>query len=420
MNRYHKAWQNMFQKQGYVLLIAFYLLTLTLSSCTLDTSTSNQASQSGISTEKPRITPDVQATATAVQQQKWLSKADQILQGMTLEDKLAQMLIVEYLGADYQQSGLQEMIAQQHVGGFLIQPNGDDNFNADTTVDSVQAFNAQAQKDSSIPLLIAIDQEGGLVDKLAYIFDREAAASDIAASGNPDTAYQAGVTAAQHMHQVGINTNLAPVVDVGPTTTLLTTRKYSDDPQVVAQYAGKFLDGVQHDQTALGTLKHFPGLGTLPLDDDPHDMVPHDTRSLSELETHDFVPYKQLIQNNHPAMIMATDVYIDAVDSTLPAELSPKVIGILRQEMHYNGVIITDGIYMLKYAGYTNSIADVTTQAIIAGNDIVEGPINPATVTEIIMSLKQALQSGKLTEQHINDSVRRILLMKLQYGIIAQ
>ena len=139
---------------------------------------------------------------------------------------------------------------------------------------------------------------------------------------------------------------------------------------------------------------------------------------MAQVEASDFAPYKQLIQNNNPAMIMTTDVFLDAVDPNNPAELSSKVVtGILRQELHYNGVIITDGIYMVQRAGYMDSVP-ASIQAIIAGNDIVEGPYQLDTVSAIIAGLKQAIQDGRLSRTQVDQSVQRILLMKTLYGII--
>jgi len=147
-------------------------------------------------------------------------------------------------------------------------------------------------------------------------------------------------------------------------------------------------------------------------------VIPHDTQSMAQVEAKDFVPYRQLIQKNNPAMIMTTDVYLDAVDPNNPAELSSKVVtDLLRRELHYNGVIITDGIYMIERAGYMDSIS-ASIQAVIAGNDIVEGPFTLDTVNAIIAGLKQAIHDGHLSREQVDQSVQRILLMKVQYGII--
>ncbi len=166
----------------------------------------------------------------------------------------------------------------------------------------------------------------------------------------------------------------------------------------------------------MGCLKHFPGLGAVT--SDPHDGLPTITRSLTELEKIDLAPYKLMIQKYHPAMIMSTDVLMPAIDPSLPAELSYKAItGILRGELGYDGVVVTDGLYM---AGISDkwSLSQAAVLSILAGDDIVEGPYTPSQVASVVTALKQAIQHGKLTIDRINQSVQRILLMKLQYGVI--
>ena len=237
-----------------------------------------------------------------------------------------------------------------------------------------------------------------------------------------------GKTVSQWMKSTGINADLAPVVDVGDNTSdsssLMTTRMFSSDPQQAATYAGAFLDGLQQNGI-IGTLKHFPGLGTVSSDYDPHKTLPEVTSDLQTLQSNDFIPYQKLIKQNNPAMIMTTDVKTDALDSTTAAELSPKVINYLRNTLGYKGVIITDGLYM---GGLypdndgadptSDQLAQVTVQAIIAGNDILEGDSSIDNVTAIQSAIKAAMQSGEITEARIDQSVQRILLMKYDYGII--
>jgi beta-N-acetylhexosaminidase len=371
------------------------------------------ASSSPAPAKPPEIKTEAQLRAD-------LTKVHQIMQSMTLDEELGQMLLVEYMYSDYPSTELPKMITEDHIGGYLYQPGSDANLNFDPPADTIAGVDnvaSQAQHDAKIPLLIAIDQEGGDVNKLATFFGDAPSASDLGATGNPNDAYVQATKYTQELKQTAINADLAPVVDVGPQSNLMNIRQFSDDPQMVVNYAGKFIDGLQQ-HGIIGTLKHFPGLGSIPADQDPHVVIPHDTQSMAQVEAKDFVPYKQLIQNNDPAMIMTTDVFLDAVDPNNPAELSSKVVtGILRQELHYNGVIITDGIYMVERAGYMDSVS-ASIQAIIAGNDIVEGPYQSDTVSAIIAGLKQAIQDGRLSRAQVDQSVQRILLMKAQYGII--
>ncbi len=345
-----------------------------------------------------------------------LAKVQQIMANMTLDQKLGQLIIVEYLGNDYSASGLKDMISQQYVGGFLYQQSNH-NFEAPyNEISNLAAFSQQAMQDAKIPLLIGTDQEGGLVNRLYVFHGYLPSAAEMAATGDPHYAYNQGAQAAKWMSQLGINADLAPVVDVHTVDPpVLETRIFGSDPQTVAKYAGAYLDGLQQNDVA-GCLKHFPGLGAIT--SDPHSGLPTVNRSLVDLENIDLAPYKLMISTQHPAMIMSTDVLMPAIDSSLPSELSARTIdGVLRGKLGYDGVVITDGLYMQGIsAQWTLSQASVLS--IMAGDDLVEGPYTPEQVATVVSAFKQAIQQGKLTIDRINQSVKRILLMKLAYGII--
>jgi beta-N-acetylhexosaminidase len=341
------------------------------------------------------------------------------MQQMSLDQKLGQLLMVEYIGTDYQATGLQYMIAQQFVGGYLYQPVNNNFVAPHDTIGGVTAFVAQAMSDAKIPLLIAVDQEGGQVNKLQTFYGAVPSAASIAASGDPNMAWSQAAQEAKRMHELGINTALAHVVDVSPTTNLVEDRQFSSDPTTVATYAGAFLNGLQQN-TIVACLKHFPGLGSLhdSTSTDPHFHLPVVDRSLADVESIDLAPYKAILRQATPAMIMPTDVLTTAIDAALPAELSPKAIdGVLRKELGYDGVVITDGLYM---QGITSSwpLSQAAVLSILAGDDLIEGPYTPNQVAEVVAALKHALQQGQLSMQRIDQSVRRILVMKVQYGII--
>ena len=174
------------------------------------------------------------------------------------------------------------------------------------------------------------------------------------------------------MQQLGINADLAPVVDVHTVDPpVLESRMFGSDPLTVASYAGAYLNGLQQNNV-VGCLKHFPGLGAIT--SDPHAGLPTVNRNLADLESVDLAPYKLMIQKYHPAMIMSTDVLMPAIDPTLPAELSQKTINnLLRNQLGYEGVVITDGLYMQGISDRW-TLSQAAVLSIIAGDDLVEGP----------------------------------------------
>ena len=400
--------------------ISLLCMTLFLSGCSALLANANTVPTATSSVKKPSPTAvsaksDSHGIPTEAFTRAELAKIQHIMASMSLDQKLGQLIVVEYLGNNYQ-SGLQNMISQQFVGGFMYQESNH-NFNPPYNVEgNVYALSQQAMQDAKIPLIIATDQEGGLVNRLYTFHGYLPSAADMAASGNPNYALQQGTQSAKWMLQLGINTDLAPVVDVHTVDpAVLESRMFGSDPQTVATYAGAFLNGLQNNGVA-ACLKHFPGLGAI--SSDPHAGLPTVNRSLADLNRIDFAPYKLMIQKDQPAMIMSTDVLMPAIDPNLPAELSPKAItGILRNQLGYNGVVITDGLYM---GGISQrwSLSEAAVLSIIAGNDMIEGPYTPGLVAGVVAAFHQAIQQGTLTMDRVNQAVERILLMKIHYGMI--
>lgn len=393
------------------LLLLFLLVGCSSASNGADTA----ADTSGATSLSARILPPRVDGGDESLLSRQLARVQQIMAGMTLDQKLGQLLIVEYLGNEYT-TDLQSMIAQQYVGGFLYQASNH-NFDApDDNVATVAALSQQAMKDASIPLLIGTDQEGGLVNRLNTFHGYLPSAAEMAATGDPHFAYSQGATSAKWLEQLGINADLAPVVDVQTVNPpVLETRMFGGSPDTVATYAGAFLYGLQQN-SVIGCLKHFPGLGAIT--SDPHLGLPTVNRSLTDLEQIDLAPYKLMLKQDHPAMVMSTDVLVPAIDAALPAELSPKTIdGVLRQQLGFNGVVITDGLYM-DGISQRWSLSEAAVLSVLAGNDLVEGPYTVDQVATVVAAFKQALQQGRLTMARINQSVQRILMMKVQFGII--
>lgn len=389
---------------GFIFLMSFLLVFL--SACSNPSRATTPAATP--IAPRPQPTPDPAVTQKDI--------VLHLMAGMSLDQKLGQLIVVEYLGTNYQDSGLQYMVTQQHIGGILYQEVNHNFDPPDNTIDSLAAFSSQIQDDATIPMLIGTDQEGGQVNRLQNFHGPLPSAADMVATGDPQYAFSQGAQTANWMAQLGMNSDLAPVVDVHTVDPpILQDRMFGNTPQIVATYAEAFLNGLQQNGVA-GCLKHFPGLGALT--SDPHLGLPTINRSLSDLEKIDLAPYKLMIDKDHPAMIMDTDVIMPAIDPKLPAELSPNAInGILRGSLGYDGVVITDGLYMQGVSDYW-TLSQAATLAIIAGNDLIEGPYTVSQVAEVISALKQALQDGKLTLARIDQSVERILLLKVEYGII--
>jgi beta-N-acetylhexosaminidase len=335
-----------------------------------------------------------------------------IIQNMSLQQKIGQMMIVQFVGPTYSLD-LSTMISQYNIGAVLI-------FAANGNIvgkDQLKGLIQHMQNDSPLPLAIAIDQEGGTVDRLISLDGPRPSATSIGITNDPHKALEAGIQDAKDLSYYGINLNLAPVVDVNNTyNPQLYLRTYGNNPATVTSMAGAYLQGLQQSGKVLGTLKHFPGLGDVAAD--PHVSVPYLNRTKGDLESIDWAPYRSLIQQGDVYAVMVTHEIVRALDSSRPSSLSKKVVtGILRDELGFQGVIMTDSLTMDGItANYTP--AQAAALAIEAGSDLLMGASTPAGVATMIEGIKQEINAGNLSIQRIDDSVRRILLLKYRLGLI--
>lgn len=335
-----------------------------------------------------------------------------IIKNMTLEQKIGQMMIIQFVGPTYSPD-LSTMISQYNVGAVLIfASNGN-------IVDKAQlkGLIRQMQNDSPLPLAIAIDQEGGTVDRLKSLDGPRPSATAIGTTNDPHRALEAGMQDATDLSYYGINLNLAPVVDVNNVyNPQLYLRTYGNNPMTVTKMAMAYLQGLQQSGKVLGTLKHFPGLGDVAID--PHVSVPYLNRTKSDLESIDWAPYRSLIRQGNVYAVMVTHEIVRAIDSSKPSSLSKKVVtGILRDELGFQGVIMTDSLTMEGITAYY-SPGQAAALAIEAGSDLLMGASTPAGVATMIEGIKQDINAGNISLQRIDDSVRRILLLKYQMGLI--
>lgn len=352
---------------------------------------------------------------------------ERIIHKMTLDQKIGQMLMVEIFVHPQYDDYLGRYIREAHVGGCIIY-NMDPARNdapVPTTAETFRQMMDGLQAHADFPLLLALDQEGGDVNRLGPYFGTAPSVAQLGATGNPQRAFAEGQLDAQRLAQIGINVNLAPDVDVsdGQGGGVDPSRMWGTTPSTIISYAGAYLDGLQAAGMP-GTLKHWPGIGAV--HSDPHFSLPVLNHSLDQLNTIDFPPFKTLMTHG-PALIMSTHVIVPAVEANVPATLSQKMVtGILRQQLGYQGVIITDQLHMagirdyMQKIGITDFLAalgEAGVQSVIAGNDILEGAFDPYSAQVMLNSIKTAVQNGRIPLARIEESDRRILRLKMAYNI---
>ncbi|HEY8425540.1 MAG TPA: beta-N-acetylhexosaminidase [Limnochordales bacterium] len=337
---------------------------------------------------------------------------------MTIEQKVGQILHVGFPGVEPGPE-VEELIRRYHVGGVILF--------ARNVVDPVQvarltnALQEMALSSGArVPLLVSVDQEGGLVARLtrgATVFPGNMA---LGAADSETLAYRAGLWTARELRAVGIHQNYAPALDVNnnPANPVIGVRSFGESPHRVAALGVAMIRGLQ-DGGVLATAKHFPGHGDTAVDshiDLP--TVPHPMERLREVE---LVPFEAAIQAG-VASIMTAHVTFPAVDPTpgLPATLSPRVLtDLLRETMGFEGLLVTDAIEMGAIAKRFG-IEDAAVRAVQAGADVVlvGWPQDWTLAIRVARRLVEAARSGEIPATRLDEAVSRVMAAKERVGLL--
>lgn len=339
-------------------------------------------------------------------------RALNILETMTLEEKIGQMFMVGFEGTSIPNS-LNQAIVNQRFGNFIY-------FGANVADDSKVAsmsshLQNEVMEEIKIPAFISMDQEGGMVVRFAGNATHFIGNMGLVATGNSDNAYNIGKLSGQELRHYGVNVNLAPSLDVNnnPANPVIGIRSYSDNPQIVSEFGLKMIKGLK-ESDVLSTVKHFPGHGDTVVDS--HYGLPlinHDKERLYSVE---LAPFIAAINDGVDA-IMTAHIIFQEFDSEYPATLSYKVLTeILREELGFQGIIITDEMRMNAIRN-NFGIGDAAIMSIKAGADMLLYAESTSTSLEAYEGVLNACINGNISEERINSSVIRILEKKLKYGL---
>lgn len=331
-------------------------------------------------------------------------KALKLLEDMTLEEKVGQMFFVRCKN-DTANTDIQTY----HMGGYLLFA---EDF-ADKSKKEMQETIRDYQKLSALPMLIGVDEEGGTVNRISKYKQYRSYPFH-----SPQELFQEGgylliksdtVEKAKLLKSLGINVNLAPVCDVSTAPADFIYRRSFGKP---AKETSEYVKTVVTEMKLAGigcTLKHFPGYGN---NVDTHTGIAVDERSLNSFKENDFLPFQAGIDAGAGSILVSHNI-VKAMDDTYPASLSPAVHKILRDELGFTGVIMTDDLSMEAVTKFTGD-EEAAVLAVEAGNDLL---IATDFKTQI-PALLQAVKNNTITEERIDESVMRILTWKLSLGII--
>jgi len=342
-----------------------------------------------------------------------LTKVEEILNNMTLSQKIGQMFVVGFNGTSLGEV-LSDAITSYNFGNVIYM-----GYNV-TSPDTLSAISDSIQnlmvEKNGVAGFIAIDQEGGRVARLTNGGTHFISNMAMAGTGDYNNTYLEGIAMGKELRNYGINLDFAPVLDVNnnPENPIIGIRSYSDNPLKVGLYGVNMFTGLQ-SENVMGCSKHFPGHGNTSVDS--HYGLPQIDTGIDELYQTELAPFISAISNGIDS-IMTTHIIFSAIDKTYPATLSKKVLtDLLREELGYQGLIITDGMEMDAVSKNFGGYDQTAVLAVKAGVDVLTytTTANPITAHK---ALTQAVKNGEITEERINESVRRILLKKLKYDLL--
>lgn len=368
-----------------------------------------------ITKEAPTVTPEVIETETATDNIE--AQVEEVLTGMTIQEKVAQMFIVlpeAYIGVDVVTSAgevTKTAIDELPIGGLIyMERNLQNTEQVREMLTNLQSYSTER---IGLPMFTTIDEEGGTVARISGRGDFAVPAlgnmSEVGRSGDVSRAAEVGEEIGTYLSDLGFNVNFAPDADVlsNPDNQVVYKRSFGSDPALVSDMALAVADGLQvHGVCA--TFKHFPGHGATT--GDTHEGYAYTDKSLEELQACELIPFEKGIAVGIP-FIMVGHISVPSVigDST-PSSLSKTMItDVLRNQMGYEGIVITDAMNMGAIVN-TYSSSDAAVKTIQAGTDIV---LMPADFHSAYQGVLSAVLNGMIPTEQIDESVRRILKVKL-------
>ncbi|WP_278850141.1 glycoside hydrolase family 3 protein [Megamonas funiformis] len=330
-------------------------------------------------------------------------KVDKTVESMSQTEKLGQMVMIGIQGTKVDDDSLY-MLHQFHMGGVIL---------FDRNMDSLEQVkqltsDLQAQSNEKVPLFIGIDEEGGDVVRMAEKLTPPPSQKEIGATGDIEQAKTWAIKTAKSLKDMGINVNFAPVADVGSND----KRSYSTDTNTVIDFVRAATKGYQQENI-IYSLKHFPGIGKGKVDSHIDSSSIDVAKEI--LMTEDILPFKTIIDESDPNdyFILVSHLKYPALDEEYPASLSSKIMtDLLRNKLGYKGIIITDDMEMGAVANH-NDFRSIGVNAVKAGADIVLVCHEYEHQQEVYLGLLDAVNSGEISQERIDESVKRIIKVKL-------
>ncbi|WP_246009480.1 beta-N-acetylhexosaminidase [Brevibacillus fluminis] len=334
------------------------------------------------------------------------------LNRLSLEEKIGQLVLV---GMDGTTIGTQakEMIEQYHIGGFIFfKPN------IQNATQAVSLFNSLKETNRSvnpIPLFLSVDEEGGRVSRLPNSLVKLPASGTVGKKDNPDFTRGLGQLLGSELKAFGLNVDFAPVMDVAsnPKNPVIGDRSFGSDPNRVSRLGVAEMEGIQAESVIPG-IKHFPGHGDTSVDS--HLGLPIVQHNIKRLRSVELVPFADAVRAGAD-LVMVAHILLPKLDPDHPSSFSqPIITGLLRKELGFGGVVITDDMTMGAIAKHYD-IGASAVQAVLAGGNIVLVGHEFDKQATVLHALKQAVLNGSMPMKTIDERVYQILALKQKYKL---
>ncbi|MFW5826818.1 MAG: glycoside hydrolase family 3 protein [Alkalispirochaeta sp.] len=385
-----------------------------------DRTGSDQTEREGSDSPGPRSQPQPPGDSANPERSNLTADAaiENLIASMTLRQRIGQM-IMPGLTHDGRGRPVQEMEGALSAVIGDIEPGGIVLFGPNiATADQVRQLVRSMHEESSVPLLIAVDQEGGVVRRVVPQEGMPATeippARAVGRLGDPLLAYELGRVMGRELRSLGITMNFAPVADVQTNldNPVIGSRAYGSDPELVAEMVAATVRGLQAEGVS-AVVKHFPGHGdTMQDSHEEAATVAHDLARLQEIE---LVPFRQGIEAGADGVMIGHIAVPEVSGSPVPATLEAVLVeGLLRERLGFEGLIVTDSLVMDGLTRYFNA-ETIAVQAVRAGADILLLPGNPESA---LAAIESAVATGEISRERIDASVRRVLQTKLDRGLL--
>ena len=386
--------------------LAAALLLLTLSACAPAEKEEDPQKEPPVTEEPEIIVPDPEPTPEELA----AAEIEDLLASMTTEEKVGQLFFVRC-----PESGAVEDISTYHLGGYLLFGRDFQDKTADDVIQTIRAYQSAAEADTGIALLIGVDEEGGTVVRVSsnphLRGSKFQSPQKLLAAGGTEALVADAADKDALLKALGINVNLAPVADVSTDPAdFIYDRTCGLDAAGTADCVAAVVGQMAADGMG-SVLKHFPGYGN---NVDTHTGIAVDQRSLESFRQSDFLPFAAGIDaGDGTAAVLVSHNILTAVDDSLPASLSPAVHDLLRTELSFPGVAMTDDLAMDAVAAYSEDGA-VAVMALQAGNDLIITTDYRTQIPKVI----EAVENGTVSMETVDTACRRVLEWKQSLGLL--